>query len=396
MNYRRRMLDVLEGKPGEPIPWVPRLDLWYLATARAGTLPDKYRNATLMEMVDDLGWGFHAVVPDFQDLRSPEDDIHRGLGFHNLGGMPVCITFDDVDIRSRREGDRTIVEYHTPHGTITTVTLYDDVMRTAGISISHVEKYPFSGLDDYRPLCWLFRRARPVANYDGFAAFQEKIGRRGFAVGYLSWAASPMHAIQRDLMPLDTFFFEMYDRPDQLNELADSLSGYWRQSLALAAESPADVVLLGANYDSAIQYPPFFAEHITPWLAEFAEMLHKRGKYLLTHTDGENRGLLEQYVASKFDVADSVCPTPMTRLSIGEVRKAFAGRITIMGGIPSVALLKDSMTDEQFERFLDDFFDEIGRGDHLILGISDTTPPAAAFDRLVRIAQRVEQFGPVT
>ncbi|HUW57804.1 MAG TPA: hypothetical protein VMZ92_14280, partial [Planctomycetota bacterium] len=93
---------------------------------------------------------------------------------------------------------------------------------------------------------------------------------------------------------------------------------------------------------------------------------------------------------------DSICPAPMTKLTFAEVRDAFAGRVTIMGGIPSVALLTESMSDAEFERFLDGFFEAVGRGDHLILGISDTTPPAADFDRLLEIGARVDAFGPVT
>jgi hypothetical protein len=53
------------------------------------------------------------------------------------------------------------------------------------------------------------------------------------------------------------------------------------------------------------------------------------------------------------------------------------------------------MSDRQFAEFLDRFFEDIGRGDHLILGISDTTPPAADFRRLLHIGRRVEAFGPV-
>jgi hypothetical protein len=41
------------------------------------------------------------------------------------------------------------------------------------------------------------------------------------------------------------------------------------------------------------------------------------------------------------------------------------------------------------------FFAELGTGDHLILGISDTTPPAADYARLKEIARRAEAFGPV-
>ncbi len=48
-------------------------------------------------------------------------------------------------------------------------------------------------------------------------------------------------------------------------------------------------------------------------------------KFLLTHTDGENTGLLEHYLESNMDVADSVCPKPMTKLSFKEVRDHFDG-----------------------------------------------------------------------
>lgn len=395
MSRKQQMLAVLDGQPTDRIPWVPRLDLWYRANRRAGTLPARLPRATLAELVDELGWGYHGVVPDYQDLRSPDDDVHRALGIFNLHSMPFRTVFEGIDWTVTHSGDRTIVEYRTPAGTLATRTVYDERMRAAGITISHVERYAFHGPEDYRALEFLFRHARAEPNYEGYARQSERIGDRGFVVGYLSGAASPMHLIQRDLMPLETFFFELYDRPDDVRSLAEAIGPYWQQTLDVAAKCPAEVLLLGANYDSAIQHPRFFREHIGPALGEFAATLHARGKYLLTHTDGENQGLLEHYVAAGFDIADSVCPWPMTRLTIGQVREAFGGRITIMGGIPSVALVKDSMSDAQFERFLDEFFVQIGRGDHLILGISDTTPPGAEFDRLLAIAKRTDEFGPV-
>jgi hypothetical protein len=395
MSRKQQMLAVLQGKPTGRIPWVPRLDLWYRANRQAGTLPDPYRRATLLEMIDDLGWGYHAVIPNYQDLRSPDDDVHRALGIYNLHTMPYRTVFEGVDCRVTWAGDRTTVQYRTPKGTLTTTTVYDDRMRAAGITISHVERYAFSGPGDYAALEYLFRHARVVPNYEGYAAEAERIGDRGFVVAYANAAASPMHFIQRDLMPLETFFFELHDRPGDVRSLAEAIRGYWNKMLSAAARCPAEVFLLGANYDSAIQHPRFFAEHIQPGLAEFTAVLHAQGKYLLTHTDGENQGLLGHYMASNFDIADSICPSPMTRLTIGQIREAFSNRITIMGGIPSVCLVRDSMNDAGFKEYLDDFFAQLGRGDRLILGVSDTTPPAADFGRLRTIAQRVEQFGPV-
>jgi len=123
-----------------------------------------------------------------------------------------------------------------------------------------------------------------------------------------------VHFIQRELMPIDLFFYEMHDHPEAMARLASQLEGYWQRVEEAACQCQAEVFLVGANYDSMITYPPFFRE---------------------------------------------------------------------------------AMSDRDFGRHLDCLFEDIGRGDHLILGISDTTPPRADFRRLLEIARRVEAFGPV-
>ena len=395
MTMKQRMLAVIRGEPTDKLPYVPRLDLWFRANQRAGTLPGKYRHASLFDLVDDLGMGFHAVVPDFRDLRGPEDDVDRALGIYNLKVMPYQTVLENVQRTVRYEGDRTFVEYRTPVGTIRTVVLYDETMRQAGITITHIEQYAFKSEKDYPAIGYIFENARVVPNYEEYLEFARRVGDRGLAVAFVSLAASPIHLLQRELMPMETFFYEMNDHPGELARAAERIGTYWQRVLTVAIACPAEVIFLGANYDATVTYPPFFEEHIQPTLRTFARTLHAKGKYLLTHTDGENTGLLKHYLAAEIDVADSICPKPMTKLSFKEVRDAFGGNITIMGGIPSIALLPSSMPDREFETFLDRFFDDLGAGDHLILGISDTTPPAADFNRLLRIRDRVDAFGAV-
>ena len=83
----------------------------------------------------------------------------------------------------------------------------------------------------------------------------------------------------------------------------------------------------------------------------------------------------------------------MTKVTLAEVRRAFQGKVTIFGGIPSVALLESTMSDDEFEGFMTKLFQEIAPGDRVILGVSDTTPPDAKFDRLLRITERVHERG---
>ena len=395
MTHQERMLAALGGQPTDRIPWAPRLDLWYNANRRAGTLPTEYRDASLREITDGLDYGYHAIVPHFMDLRDPLDDAHRALGIYNLWAMPYATRLENVRVEVTTEGDETHVEYCTPVGTVTTTTVYDEAMRRAGVSITHISEYALKGIQDYATVAYIFENARVVPNYEGYQEFADYVDDRGMAAGFLSLAASPMHLLQRELMPFQLFFYELYDHPEELAQCASSIGTYFERVFEVVSQGPGDLFLLGANYDASVTYPPFFREHIAPWLQRFARVLHGNGKFLLTHTDGENTGLLDHYLESEIDVADSICPAPMTKLTFKEVRDYFRGRISIMGGIPSVCLLKDSMSDRHFEEYLERFFAELGDGDHLILGISDTTPPAADFGRIKRIGDLVSEFGPV-
>ena len=356
-------------------------------------MPSRYRRASLAEITDDLDMGYHAVVPNFKDLRDPDDDIHRALGIYNLWTMPYATVLGDVDVSVDYRGDETIVEYHTPVGDLRTNVLYNESMREAGISITHITEYAIKSSQDYEAVGYLFEKAEVVPNYAGYQAFADQVGDRGLAVGFISLAGSPVHLLQRELMPLDLFFYELYDHPEELARCAERIGGYFDRAFEVVAGCPAEVFLFGANYDASVTYPPFFEEHILPWLKRFAGILHREGQYLLTHTDGENTGLLDHYLASEIDIADSICPAPMTKLTFKQVRDRFGGKITIMGGIPSVCLLRNSMSDHEFEAYLDRFFSELGAGDHLILGISDTTPPGAEFERIKKIGERVRAFG---
>ena len=396
MTHKERMLATLRGQPVDRLPFVPRLDLWYNANKLAGTLPDRLAGASLFDVADELDVGFHAVVPNFRDLRGPQDDLDRGLGLYRLRTFPHRTELRDVQRIVQHDGDRTFVEYRTPVGSIRTGVLFDDQMRKAGITITHICEYAIKEPADYEVVGFIFENAEVVAEYDNYRAFQEQVGDRGLAIAFTNLAASPVHLLQRELVEPLQFFYEMHDHPDELTRCAERIQIWFDRAFAVTADSPAEVVFSGANYDATMTYPPFFAEHIAPALARQADVLHANGKFLLTHTDGENRGLLEHYVDSRIDIADSICPKPMTSLTVKDVREVFGDRITIWGGIPSVSVLENSMSDRDFEAHVEKLLADLGRGDHMILSIADTTPPAAKFSRIERICELAKQFGPVS
>lgn len=95
MTNRERLLAILDGKSPDRIPWIPRMEIWYLAQRLAGTLPAEYQDMRLGEIRRDLGIGNPARTGRVYSTRI------RG-----------------VDTIVRRDGLRTTTEYITPYGTV--------------------------------------------------------------------------------------------------------------------------------------------------------------------------------------------------------------------------------------------------------------------------------------
>jgi uroporphyrinogen-III decarboxylase len=397
MNHRERILKAASGKSVDRIPYIPRLDIWYFSNKYNNSLPDKYKNATLKEIVEDLDLGYHYIIPDYKNYDGDDGDVDVGLGLYKFNTRPYTLEFQNIERKIERAPNGTVrTEYITPKGNLTTCFKFDEDMRKMGLTLSVILEHAMKSTDDAEVVAYLFENVKVKPKYDKYVEFKENIvGDNGICAGYsLAWA-SPMHYISKDLMPFDRFFYEMADNPEKILELAERLTPFFRKVFDIVADSPAQVILSGANYDVSISPPPFFKDHIVPELKRQSDILHKKGKYLITHTDGENKGLLEHFVSAGFDIADSICPYPMTSLTLKEVRDVIGDKITIWGGIPSVSLLENTMSDLEFERYIDDLLSSIGSGRRMIFAIADTTPPAAKFDRILTLYKRIREFGPV-
>ncbi len=388
MTHRERILAACHGQVPDRIAWVPRLDLWYNAHSAAGTLPPEFRGFSLRQITEALGVSYHAVVPNFADARTPEDIADRGLGIFRLKGLSYETRLRDVRREVEVEGEVTRVTYHTPVGRVSCAFRFTQKMRQAGATISWMDEHLIKRPEDYGVVAHIFSRLEVVPTYDEYRSWDLWVGDAGVAVAYGNAAASPMQHIMRDLMPISDFYLGLYDCPAELQALAESMEPWFGEVLNVIAHGPAEVIFWGGNYDETLTHPPFFERHILPWLARAAEMAHEHEKLLLTHTDGENGGLLHLYRRAGFDVADSICPAPMTKLTFAQCIEALPG-VTIWGGIPSVALVPEIMAEADFDRLLADTIALAHNRPHLILGIADTTPANASWERVLRITEAV-------
>jgi len=294
-----------------------------------------------------------------------------------------------VERKVVERGRRNVVEYHTPVGMVRTATVMTDEMLDAGVSIPWVSEHPLQKPEDFDVVAHIYSHVEIVPRLERYVRQKAEIGDRGIAVAWISGSACPIHHIMRELMPVEQFFYALNDYPEKVHGLAECMEPHYRRIREIGLASDAEVVYLGGNYDDAITYPPFFRQHILGPLQSYAEELHAKGKYLLTHTDGENRRLMDLYLEAGFDVADSVCPAPMTRLTLDELLGAFEGKITLMGGLPSVMLCSDSASEETFRGLVDDLVERHGHRSRFILGVSDMVTADAEWDRMRYIVDRL-------
>jgi hypothetical protein len=389
MTHRERILAAIRGETPDRLPWVPRLEFWHRARLRHGTLPSNLRSLTLTEITDRLGVGCYSSIPDFTDSTNDAAMLDRALGIFHLPVLPYRVTLQDVDRRVSRCGQETVVEYHTPLGSLRTVTVFTEEMLDAGASMSWIVEHALRQPRDFEVAGYIFSHLKIEPQPEGYLRRRDEVGERGLTAGYLLGTACPVHHIMKELMPLDQFFYALHDYPERVQRLAEQMEPLYENLKQIGADSPAEVVFLGANYDDSITYPAFFEKYILPALRDYASLLHSKGKYLMTHTDGENKQLLALYLRAGFDIADSVCPYPMTRCRLEEIRVAFADRITIWGGIPSTLLCSTSTPEDEFRRSIAQLIERYDGESHFILGVSDMVTADADWDRLHYVTEKV-------
>ena len=394
-SHRTRVLAALRGEAVDRLPYVPRLDLWYLANSTRGTLPPQYAGRAQNDIARAEGWALHHRFCDDQlDPVYQPQYLHRGINvFYSRDILFDTVFPKDVEIRVQRAGPRTRVEYHTPLGMVSTTTHYDVQSQKNGITIPALVEHLIKTPADYAPAGYLFEHMDAVPNFERFRRWAaEEMRDDGQPVAIGSLDASPFHTIQRDLIDPTQFFLHYKDHYAEMRALADRIGLLLDKELAILRDSPAEVVWWGANFDDMLTYPPYFAQEIQPWIRKAADLLGATGKLVLCHTDGENTGLMDLIRDSGMHIAESITPAPMTRVTIGEYYRRWSPHLTLFGGIPSTIMLPGT-PEADFEAYLDAFFRAVAPGTRMVVGIADEVPPEAVFARLQRIGERIEREG---
>jgi uroporphyrinogen-III decarboxylase len=121
-------------------------------------------------------------------------------------------------------------------------------------------------------------------------------------------------------------------------------------------------------------------------------VLGAHNKVLVTHGDGEMRGLLTKLMECGVEVVEAITPKPMTSIDVAETRQLWGNRVTFWGGLATV-MLTELYSDQEFEEYLEALFRDVAPGDRFILGFGDNVPTDAPFRRIQRVVEFWSQHG---
>lgn len=369
MNHRDRALAAMRGNPVDHIPFIARMDLWYSFHRNQGTLPPPYERASLWDIQRDLGIGIFGFGA--WDISFYRTQLHN------------------VEVTKSVEGGLTVTTYTTPYGTLTARDLMSEELKEAAGTAARIE-YPFKSAADYDALQFLIENMEVIENFEAYASFIDSIGPDGLALPYSGHL--PAHQLMLNTMGYQTFYFELNDHPDRLQRLIQALTDQQLRILQLGADSPAQAIEVGANYDEQMTPPRIFDALFAPFYREAKQILAAAGKIMVVHGDGEMNVLLERLMESGVDVVEALTPKPMTTIDIAKTRRLWRDRVAMWGGLATI-ILTDVFSEDAFEQFLQDLFRAVAPGDRFILGFGDNVPTDALFSRVKRIAEFWAQNG---
>lgn len=360
MNFAELNTRIFRKEPVSQVLWQPRLEHWYNVNKREKTLPERYRDMSLLEVFDDL----NCSVRPYWAFNS-------------------CIQIkDDPSVWQEHEtqGERDITVTHTPAGDLVSV------QKRASLS-HHPEKYPVVTAEDMKVMEWILTHRTVTFDYEQYRQACVLIGERAAPSIYIS-RVNVMRLII-EFMGFENGLRALFEMPKETEHLLRTINETDDLLLDVVCESPIEIVNFGDNVHQMLCPPPIFEKWVMPEYIRRNEILHSAGKKTYPHWDGDCKQLLVYVRDCGFDGYEALTPLPQGDVTLEEIRDAFGDELILLDGIPCTDFLPTEPLDGLMERTRKciEYFHP-----RLVLGISDELSPVGDIERVRLVSEIVREY----
>ncbi len=377
MTSRERILAVLKGEKPDRVPWIPICSWTYFESTPEHSAGSDWMDPEALKLRLDF---FDKVGADYMQWCAFPHYVDE-YGMLVLRTKPSA----GIEMKTVQDGDTVRLEYHTPIGTLTSISQYSET----GHTVFHVKDL-LENIEDLKVFQYIVENIVCEAHYEGLVKHLEILGEDG--VLFVASPPPPLKSFLLGTMRLQNAIFMIHDHKNEFDRMVKVIDEKCIEVYKILAQSPATVFHDGAVTGLGMISPKIFEEYYLPYTKKYADILHKAGKLYTNHTSGEPIGnILNMIRESGIDGLYGLTYPPAVDTMISEVRDKFAGKIAVMGGMPSdfIATKTPGEVQEKAEEVLKD----AAPGGHFMLGTVDDTPYGTPPENLKAVSEVVQHMG---
>ena len=363
LNLAQLHRDVVRGTSGGRIIWQPRILSWHADRVFDGR-----------ELPGDLAG---------EDLPG----IYRKLGCSNrIYDYNACI--ERVEDQRIRRYDREVAERRTEHvvetpvGTLTSIEMATD--SNPGV---FPEKWWVCGENDLKVAQWIQEHTDWRWNEEHYRRTYAEWGDLGLPTVFMP-RVNVQHLYVND-MGVEAAVYAMTDCRTAVGKYFAALDECHDRYIEVVNPSRIDVINFGDNVHCGLLPPELFLQYVRPAYQRRCERLHRAGKFVHTHWDGDVKAILPFARDCGLDGIEAITPKPQGDVTLEEVKDALGDDLFLLDGIAAI-LFDDTYPEEELiaqAQLVIELF-----APKLILGISDEMPSTGSMDRVRLVGRIVDDY----
>nr|MDO8082145.1 uroporphyrinogen decarboxylase family protein [Candidatus Freyarchaeota archaeon] len=216
---------------------------------------------------------------------------------------------------------------------------------SANVSAAYISRFYIGGYLTTPEKYEEFPKLDPL---DSFGIEQCKIalkaaGDRIFPVA----AVGSIWEVQGEALGWENMFRYMFTKPDFVREVLEDSTKFLIELGKACIDLGAEVLLDWDDYgytNGPMMSPKHFKQFIFPCLKRAADEFHRRGAFLMVHSDGDIRLLMDMIIEAGVDAIQPL--EPKAGMNIDEVAEKWGDKICLVGNIDVAHLLPFGTTEE--------------------------------------------------
>ena len=344
MNFRQRLLAVLDGHRPDVMPWFADLSYWYHAQRLRGDLDPQYEG--------DEG---------FVKLHA-DHDVGYYLGYAQVWSD----TYENVTVSTESHADVTTTRWQTPVGEI-----WGETRHLPATASSAPTSWAVKSPDDLRVLRYIADAIDTTPTYERYGFLKQLSAGQGHPT--VLPPRSPVSQMLAQWTGAMNLSYLVADAPEELELTLEALgrSADGAYEAILGCDTP--FVELPDNLSGEVVTSLFERYQFDYYVGRIGP-LHAAGKKVGAHLDGTMRGILPLLVKAGLDFVEAITPEPTGDVSVARLRDLAGPDVILFGGVPG-AMFAPPFGRDDMRRQVEQVLEHHWENGKFILGVADQVPP---------------------